>query len=197
MSTLPKLIKATPADRESCIDIAVAAFIADPMLRWMMPDAPSYLKHAHAGMDTFGGKAVDHGNSFYIEGYKGVVLWLPPGVEQDTQESEQAMVEGADPEMLSDMMTVMEEVQSYHPQDEPCWYLPIIGVEPAYQGMGLGAALLKESLKAVDKAGEQAFLESSNPANVSLYMRHGFEPLAQCQRGGSPIMTPMLRPAMT
>ncbi len=97
-------------------------------------------------------------------------------------------------EMLPDLMQVMEEVQSYHPK-EPHWYLPIIGVDPAYQGMGLGAALMKESLKAVDADGLPAFLESSNPANVSLYMRHGFEPLAQCQRGKGPIMTPMFRPA--
>jgi GNAT superfamily N-acetyltransferase len=195
MSTLPKVIKATPADREACIDIVVAAFIADPLVRWMMPHIPSYLKHAHAAMDAFGGEAVEHGNSFYIEGYKGVVLWLPPGVEQDQEAMEQSMMAGADPSVLPDMMTVMEEVQSYHPHDEPCWYLPTIGVDPAYQGMGLGAALLKESLRAIDEAGEQAFLESSNPANVSLYMRHGFEPLAQCQRGNSPVMTPMLRPA--
>ncbi len=190
----PKIIKATPEDRETCVDIVVAAFIADPMLRWMMPDVSNYLKNAHAGMDAFAGNAVEHGNSFYIEGNKGVVLWLPPGVEQDEEAMQETMGSSADMEMLPDLMQVMEEVQSYHPK-EPHWYLPTIGVDPAYQGMGLGAALMKESLKAVDADRLPAFLESSNPANVSLYMRHGFEPLAQCQRGKGPVMTPMLRPA--
>jgi ribosomal protein S18 acetylase RimI-like enzyme len=197
MSSPPKLINATPQDRDKCIDIVVASFIADPLLRWIIPEAPNYLQHANPAMDAFCGNAVDHGNSFYVEGFKGVVLWLPPGVEQDAEAMEATMTAGADPAVLEDVGQLLEEVQSYHPHDEPCWYLPTIGVDPAYQGLGLGAALLKESLRAVDADNLPAFLESSNPANISLYMRHGFEPMAQCQRGDSPIMTPMLRPAQS
>lgn len=196
MQSPPKLIKATPDDRETVMDIVVAAFIADPMVRWMIPDPSNYLQHAKTMMDAFGGNCTDHNNSFYVGGNKGVVLWRPPGAAADEEAMEAAMGAGADHTMIEDAAIVMGEVQSYHPE-EPHWYLPIIGVDPAYQGMGLGAALLKESLKAVDADGLPAFLESSNPANVSLYMRHGFEPLAQCQRGNSPIMTPMLRPAQT
>ena len=191
----PKIIKATPADRDKCMDVVVAAFVADPFVRWMIPDAPTYLNHSKAMMDAFGGMAVDHGNSFYVEGFRGVTLWLPPGVEQDQDAMAKAMVDAADPARLEQAAPLMDEVQSYHPHDEPCWYLPIIGVDPAWQGQGLGAALLKEALKKVDEDNLPAFLESSNPANVSLYMRHGFEPLAELQHGDSPVMTPMLRPA--
>ena len=38
-----------------------------------------------------------------------------------------------------------------------------------------------------------AYLESSNPRNMSFYRRHGFEPLGAIQVGSSPTLVPMLR----
>jgi hypothetical protein len=40
-----------------------------------------------------------------------------------------------------------------------------------------------------------AYLESTNPRNVSLYQRHGFEALGTIQKGSSPPLIPMLRKA--
>ena len=45
----------------------------------------------------------------------------------------------------------------------------------------------------VDEDGTPAYLESSNPVNISLYQRHGFEVLGTIQVGTSPPITPMLR----
>ena len=41
--------------------------------------------------------------------------------------------------------------------------------------------------------GSLAYLESTNPRNIPLYERHGFERLAILQYGSSPPMVPMLR----
>jgi hypothetical protein len=38
-----------------------------------------------------------------------------------------------------------------------------------------------------------AYLESTNPANLSLYVRHGFEVVGQMQAGRSPPLFPMVR----
>jgi ribosomal protein S18 acetylase RimI-like enzyme len=84
----------------------------------------------------------------------------------------------------------------YHPQ-EPHWYLPMIGVEPARQGKGLGAALLRAALLRVDAEGLSAYLESTNPRNVPLYERHGFEVIGEIRVGTCPPIVPMLRPART
>ncbi|MEW6149322.1 MAG: N-acetyltransferase, partial [Pseudomonadota bacterium] len=43
--------------------------------------------------------------------------------------------------------------------------------------------------------GIAAYLESSNPRNISLYKRHGFKIIGEIQHGTSPTMTPMLRTA--
>ena len=45
-----------------------------------------------------------------------------------------------------------------------------------------------------DAAGLPAYLESSNPRNISLYERHGFEIMGRIQVGDGPLVTPMLRP---
>jgi ribosomal protein S18 acetylase RimI-like enzyme len=76
---------------------------------------------------------------------------------------------------------------------EPHWYLPLIGVDPAQQGRGYGSALLRHALAACDSAGLPAYLESSNPRNVPLYERHGFEIIGVIQSGSSPEMPAMLR----
>jgi ribosomal protein S18 acetylase RimI-like enzyme len=82
-----------------------------------------------------------------------------------------------------------------HPRS-PHWYLYAIGVDPAYQGQGAGAALLRSRLTRVDQEGAAAYLESSKTGNIPLYEHFGFRvaevpPLPS----GVPVVTPMSRPA--
>jgi len=72
-------------------------------------------------------------------------------------------------------------------------YLPLIGVEPNAQGRGLGAALMGVALARCDREGTLAYLESSNPRNVSLYRRGGFEETDEIKVGAGPVVTPMVR----
>ena len=81
---------------------------------------------------------------------------------------------------------------SYHPK-EPHWYLPLIGVEAIHQGHGYGSALMEHALVPCDQDQTLAYLESSNPRNISLYQRHGFEILGTIQVGTSPPLFPMVR----
>jgi ribosomal protein S18 acetylase RimI-like enzyme len=92
------------------------------------------------------------------------------------------------------MQVIFEKMEQFHPTG-PHWYLPMIGVDPAHQGAGIGSALMIEGLKAVDREGSIAYLESSNPKNVSLYERYGFEVIGEIQSGSSPVLRPMLRKA--
>lgn len=54
---------------------------------------------------------------------------------------------------------------------------------------------MKHALRRVDEDRLPAYLESSNPRNISLYERHGFEVVGEIQVGKSPVMTPMIRAA--
>ena len=91
-----------------------------------------------------------------------------------------------------ELFAVFGEMASYRPEGD-CWYLPLIGVDPAHQGRGLGSMMLKHALSIIDEKGLPAFLESSNPANISLYERHGFEVVGRIQVGSSPAVHPMHR----
>jgi GNAT superfamily N-acetyltransferase len=58
------------------------------------------------------------------------------------------------------------------------------------QGRGYGSAPLLHALEPIDRDGHLAYLESTNPANVPLYRRHGFEVVGTMQVDDAP---PMIR----
>jgi ribosomal protein S18 acetylase RimI-like enzyme len=99
-----------------------------------------------------------------------------------------------DPATVPTVFRIFEQMGRYHPA-EPHWYLPLIGVDPLMQGRGYGSALLRHALEQIDREGHVAYLESTNPANVPLYRRHGFEVLGTIQVDDAPPMTPMMRRA--
>ena len=45
----------------------------------------------------------------------------------------------------------------------------------------------------LDENNYLGYLESSNPMNISLYMRHGFEIMDEIRIGDAPVITPMIR----
>jgi ribosomal protein S18 acetylase RimI-like enzyme len=97
-------------------------------------------------------------------------------------------------ERLEEVGAFFEQMDVYHPH-EPHWYLPLIAADPAKTGRGLGASLMKHALAVVDEARLPAYLESSNPRNISLYERHGFTVMGEITTPSSPVMTPMYREA--
>ncbi|MFI5028043.1 MAG: GNAT family N-acetyltransferase [Solirubrobacterales bacterium] len=64
--------------------------------------------------------------------------------------------------------------EAAHPQEEPHYYLSLLGTHPGRRGRGLGMGLLADDLGRIDAEGAAAFLESSNPANDHHYERLGF-----------------------
>ena len=193
MSAVPEVRSADASMQASAISTIVLGFSADPMTRWVWPDASDYLKTMPRFVKAFGGRAFEHGTADIIEGARAAALWLPPGVEPDEAEMG-AIMEGAlRPEIAEDVGAIMKDMAGYHP-NEPHWYLPVIAADPNWIGQGLGALLMKHALRRCDEQGSVAYLESSNPRNISLYERHGFKIIGRIQRGPSPVVTPMLRP---
>lgn len=56
----------------------------------------------------------------------------------------------------------------------PHQYLFVLGVDPDFQGRGIGAALLRQLCARADAAGTAAYLETDKPSSVRFYERHGF-----------------------
>ena len=187
-------IPATSAD--AAFATIVLAFVNDPAARWSWPRADDFLRNMPLLARAFAEKAFALGSAYEVGGFAGVALWLPPGVSAD-EEALGSLIERTAPAAIQqDAAKVFEQMASFHPQ-EPHWYLPLIGVDPARQGQRFGDRLMTHALARCDADGLPAYLESSNPRNIPFYQRHGFEPLGQIQAGSSPTIVPMLRQPST
>jgi ribosomal protein S18 acetylase RimI-like enzyme len=142
---------------------------------------------------AMGERGFDAGTVWATPQVEAAAIWLPPGVESDPAQVAALDLPGSpeDDEISSELRA---EMARFHPE-EPHWYLWLIGVDPRLQGKGLGSALLKHTLRICDERGETAYLESSDPRNVPLYERHGFEALGVIKVRDVPPITPMIRPA--
>jgi GNAT superfamily N-acetyltransferase len=57
----------------------------------------------------------------------------------------------------------------------PTWNLVLIATVPEHRGKGLARALLEHRLRRFDEDGVAAWLETTDPVNVAIYERFGFE----------------------
>ena len=188
----PTVRTLTPDDESAAVATIVLAFAADPMTRWTWPNPDQYLAAMPRMARAFGGRAFAHGSALATEDYTGVALWLPPGIGPDEDGLSAVMQSTVAPSKLEDGAGIFEQMAAYHPH-EPHWYLPLIGVDPAHFGGGHGDALMAHALERCDRERVPAYLESTNPRNISLYLRHGFEALGTIQVASSPTLVPMLR----
>jgi ribosomal protein S18 acetylase RimI-like enzyme len=75
---------------------------------------------------------------------------------------------------LRDWTSWLTEVERHHPL-EPHYYLEYIGVEPGYQGQGVGSAMLRHLITMADEAQAGCHLENANPKNLPIYEHFGFQ----------------------
>ena len=182
---------ATEAERDAVGAILTLAFSGDPATRWTWPEPKTFIEAFPHFATAFGGAAFGKGTALRV-GSAGAALWLPPGTEPDDAALDALMQRTADIGTAVDGPELMRQMADYHPK-EPHWFLPLLGVDPAHQNQGVGSALLKYVTDRCDRDGALAYLDSSNPRNIPLYQRHGFEIIGRAQAGNSPVITPMLR----
>ena len=190
-------VKSASSDQKTAlISTIAAAFVTDPVARWLLPEAHRYFSCVDEFVDAFGGAAFVHGSAYYVDGYCGAALWLPPGVQPNEEKMMTILKDAVPTDRLDAAFSVFEKMGNFHPH-EPHWYLPMIGVDPSHQGHGHGSLMMKHALERCDGEKKLAYLESSNPRNLSLYIHHGFELIGTIQVADSPPVFPMLRKPRT
>jgi GNAT superfamily N-acetyltransferase len=192
VTAAPIIKTATVSDESRLFDILTLAFAADPTARWVWPDPQEYITSFPRFAKAFGGRAFEHGSAYYLGNYSATSLWLPPNIHPDVETIGNLLQSTASEQAQKDGSAVFEQMRKYHPS-EPHWYLPLMGVDPLQQGKGFGSELMKYVLKQCDHDNRLAYLESSNPRNVSFYKRLGFEAVGSIQAGSSPSILPMVR----
>jgi GNAT superfamily N-acetyltransferase len=182
------------AEIDHAIATLVLAFGTDPVARWMYGDPHQYLLHIPRLFRALGTTSFEAGAAQRTDDGIGIAIWLPPGVHGDDGPLEAVIAESIAGERQAEVAAVFERTEHYRPT-EPHWYLSLVGVEASNRNKGCGAVLLQHRLRQCDREHLPAYLWSSNPLNISLYERHGFETAGTIQVGSSLSIFPMLRHA--
>ncbi len=184
---------ADEGDRAKVLFTVMLAFATDPMMRWLFPSADAYMA-SQSVVSAICGQAFGRGSVFFTHGYTAAALWLPAGVGPDEARLAAALEALVPADRFDTALRIFEAMEAHHPH-EPYWDLPLLAVDPAHQGQGLGAALMERSLRRIDEDAAVAYLVSSNPRNIPLYERFGFDVIGEIQFGTAPAIHPMRRDA--
>ncbi len=192
--------------KEQIASIWADAFEQDPLMKWVFPDDAVRVKSLRRWWAFF----LDHqppGSELHGTRIDGcVAYWQPPQSKKDISKGPEEADRGGSEgqmvfvammsELLGELAPSRMEALGQMQQarlSEPHWYLAVLGTSPNQQSKGLGGRVLAPMLNRCDRIGELAYLESSNPANVGFYRRHGFEPLGEFTLGDGVLITPMSR----
>ncbi|MFC9911173.1 GNAT family N-acetyltransferase [Streptomyces sp. NPDC127197] len=150
------------------------AFDDDPMMRRLFPgDASREAGLGRYFTTIFTRQYVHHGVCERTEA--GAAFWVPPEAQAKAVPDAETIQELQN--ILGDRAPLFRDIvetAAKHTPQEPHWYLAVIGADPAAQGQGHGAALLRSGLAKADAAGLPACLESSKPSNLPFYEHFGF-----------------------
>jgi GNAT superfamily N-acetyltransferase len=192
---MPDPRPATVDDIKMLARITAAAFAADPVMTWVIPNEATreaQLRIAFTGLAT--GFLPDLGAVHVIDD-ACASFWRAPDYDYDAA----APADGPPgPSPFEDGVTERFQILSaamaaVHPHETPHWYLNVLGTVPVRQGQGLGAQVLAPVLMHCNVDGVAAYLESSNARNLPFYRRQGFVQTGEIPLPDGPSLYPMWR----
>jgi ribosomal protein S18 acetylase RimI-like enzyme len=157
------------------------AFLTDPFTLYTLKSEHRRIDQLFFLMSLTLRYAVRYGEVFATQAMEGVAAWLPPG---SSRESNWRMLRvGALSALwhiglraIQSYRIVMQLTDKLHDRyaPEPHWYLSQLGVDPEFQGQGIGHYLLAPTLERIDHEKSAAYLETLNPKALPFYTRLGF-----------------------
>jgi GNAT superfamily N-acetyltransferase len=193
---------ATLADRTVLAEIAAAGFYDDPVLSWVLRDDARRLDQLRVVFAGMVDDMLPERGTVHLADGASAAFWRDPGFGHHRSASDRledaAAEEGGDDlgpfeaDELERFGILGGLMQEHHPH-EAHWYLNVVSTLPGRQGQGLGAAVLQPVLARCDADGVPAYLESTNPRNRTLYLRHGFVALDEVHLPDGPAMLRMWR----
>ncbi|WP_446211073.1 N-acetyltransferase [Micromonospora sp. IBSANI012] len=170
--TAPEITVATPEDRDRVISSLVAAFTKDPVLRYLFPDEATYPQYAAAFFGHLFDKRVRKETIWTIERGASVAIWEPPAMQSEWPDDD--LVAQLPADALARVHAYDEAVHAALPA-APYWYLGVLGTHPQNAGRRWGHAVMRAGLVRAAADELPAILETSNPDNVEVYGRAGWE----------------------
>lgn len=166
------------ADASGVTNTLAEAFFLDPVWSWAFADPNHRRAQYGAWFGILVGSVLGHQWVWTTPAYEAVSVWVPPGRPElsDTDEEHLGRVLK---EMVGERFELIEEVfarfEASHPRHEDHFYLSLLGTHTDYRGLGIGMELLTANLSGIDALQMPAYLESTNPRNLTRYASVGFE----------------------
>jgi ribosomal protein S18 acetylase RimI-like enzyme len=187
--------EATRRDARRLAAGLASAFDEDPLYRWMFGGRMEWRRHSREFFRVFLRVHLRDGRVLTTDQRAGAALWVVPDLPFGGRMTQLVLpfrmrrLFGRRAELIRREMARLNAGRPL----EPHWYLPVLGVAPQYQRMGIGSALLGPVLDECDFAGHPAYLETSVEDNVSFYRRLGFEVADALEVEGGPHVWGMVR----
>lgn len=176
------------------------AFDNDPVMNYLVAERGPVSQKALRFFEAAIRLGMAQGEVQALPGMEGVAVWLSPG---STKVGFGAMFRsgmlgatlGLGVGSLRRMGYLFRYVEPLEEKTvaDPHWVLMFVGVDPQFQGNGLGDSLIKPVLKRADGEGVPCYLDSGNPQNLSFYHRLGFEVAAEIVLPDGPTVWAMVR----
>jgi ribosomal protein S18 acetylase RimI-like enzyme len=195
MATTDQVRKAIPDDLSQLSTALSRAFFDDPLFVWTLPDTDRRQRLPEF-FALFTSAFLRHDQTYTTAGdVAAAALWAPPGAVpvagEDAEELGRRIQALAGPDAPR-FLGVNKLFDDHHPPGS-YWYLQFLGVAPAWQGRGIGSALMAPVLERCDREGVRAYLDATSQRNKRLYERHGFQAQDPFAPSGGPPIRPMWR----
>jgi ribosomal protein S18 acetylase RimI-like enzyme len=157
------------------------AFWLAPLFLLILPDEERRRKALPWFFGSFLLKlGLRYGEIYTTDSVAGGAIWLKPGAHISTLGA-MRMGAWAMPFYygwggFQRSMRITNAIDQTHEKAAPMphWYLMMLGVDPAYQGQGLGDALIQPVMGRAKSEGVPCYLETFKEANVRFYEKRGF-----------------------
>jgi GNAT superfamily N-acetyltransferase len=181
----------------TAIDILVDGFFDNPVMAWVFEDESTRADALRAYMEFWIAAYGDHAVLEVEGGGDGAALWAKPGTPTLDSDRTGALVQVIRKVNGNRTGLVLGTLGAIQPPTARHWYLNMIAARRGARARGIGARLLEPFMERADRENLPIYLESSNPRNLSFYLRYGFENLGAAidLPGAGPVLQPMWRPA--
>lgn len=173
---LPQTRPATAADVAALTGVLARAFAEDPVVAWTFADPGARARCSPRFFAWELRRLLGQDVTWTTADTAGAALWALPGQWRETPlQTARLMAAVASGIRLRAprVLLGLNRIEHLHPEERHL-YLAVLGVDPRFQGTGVGSALLQPGLQLCDDERLPAYLETATERNLAFYGRHGF-----------------------